>query len=179
MSIITPQQALSYANAAGFTGVSKYVIAAIAEAESGLNTQAVNLNDPYGGSYGILQINGAHFIPTSSKSQSNVTTKSCALDPQCAFNYAFKLSNGGTDFSAWSTFTSGAYKKYVLPSTITTDGGGSNYPATCPPFDLACAASSFFSSNQVRQIGLLFAGLILLLIGIEILFFGKGKEEKQ
>lgn len=60
-------------------------------------------------------------------------------------------------------------------------GGNTNttFPSTCPPFDLACGAASFFSSNQVRQVGLLFIGLILLLIGIEILFFGKGKEESN
>ena len=58
-----------------------------------------------------------------------------------------------------------------------TGGDNSTYPATCPPFDIACGMASLFSSNTVRQVGLLFAGLILLLIGIQILFFGGKKEE--
>ena len=58
-------------------------------------------------------------------------------------------------------------------------GGGSSstYPATCPPFDIACGMASLFSSNTVRQVGLLFIALILLLVGLQILFFGGKKEE--
>ncbi|SRR5260370_28338174 len=57
-------------------------------------------------------------------------------------------------------------------------GGSTTYPSACPPWDLACSAASFFSSNSVRQVGLLFIALILLLVGLQIVFFGKGKEEE-
>ncbi len=59
------------------------------------------------------------------------------------------------------------------PSTTTT------FPSSCPPWDIACSAASFFSSNSVRQVGLVFIALILLLIGLEVVFFGKGKEDKS
>ncbi len=85
MSTLTLQQAQYYAEQAGFSGQSLSTILAIAMAESGLRTDAYNGSDPYGGSYGILQINGAHF-------NSGTTTKACALDPACSFKFAYNLS---------------------------------------------------------------------------------------
>lgn len=56
-TILTKQQLYQYATNAGFTGAARDIIVAISQAESGGNTQAYNPNDPYGGSYGVLQIN--------------------------------------------------------------------------------------------------------------------------
>lgn len=102
MAILTIPQARQYAAAAGFTGTALDTIVAIAQAESGLNTLAVNPRDPAGGSFGIVQINGVHFGGSFTQAQ--------AFDPAAAFRFAYTLSDGGTNFSAWSTYTSGAYK---------------------------------------------------------------------
>lgn len=100
--ILTIPQTQTYAAAAGFTGTALDTIVAIAQAESGLNTTAVNPRDPNGGSFGIVQINGVHFGGSFTQAQ--------AFDPAAAFRFAYTLSDGGTNFSAWSTYTSGAYK---------------------------------------------------------------------
>lgn len=116
MTSITVRQAQQYASHAGFSSSvlvagtpysQRDTIVGIAQAESGLDPSAVNPNDPNGGSFGILQINGAWF-------GSGGASKSLALDPGRAFQFAYtNISRQGSDFSAWSTFTSGAYKKFL------------------------------------------------------------------
>ena len=185
MSTLTPDQLSQYAANAGFSGFSKDIIVAIAQAESSGNTEAYNSNDPYGGSWGVLQINGAHF-------QSGTTTKACALNPQCAFKFAFGLSKGGTDFSAWGTYTSGSYKQYM--SGIPSDSGqalsnllsgiGSNSSSsTCAPWDIPCtvqeAMSSFFGSDFFTQAMIVIVAVILGLIGVVVLVFGHGAPSPQ
>ena len=110
MTVLREDQLYTYATQAGFTGGARDTIVAISEAESGGNTNAVNKNDPYGGSFGVLQINGAHMPPYGSS-----TTQGCAYDPACSFRYAYQLSSGGTDFHDWGSYTSGAYAKYLNP----------------------------------------------------------------
>ena len=102
---LTIAQANQYAAQAGFTGSGLKTIVAIAQAESGLNTNALNCSNP-GGSCdrGIVQINSAWH---------NEVTDTCAYDPLCAFQQAYRISNSGTNFSAWTTFTSGSYKQYL------------------------------------------------------------------
>lgn len=125
MSIATLQQLETWAANAGFSSSTKVagtpgysqrdVIVAIAQAESGGNTAAVNTHDPNGGSFGILQINGFWF--------SHGITKAGALDPQHAFNFAFtNISHHGTNFSDWSTFQSGAYEKHIKQAASSQRG---------------------------------------------------------
>jgi surface antigen len=106
---LTYDQAAQLAYNAGFRGNGLITIVAIAAAESGLRTDAQNLADCCGGSWGIVQINGAHF-------HAGGTTKSCALNPACAFKYAFTLS-GGHNFQPWGSFTNGSYAQHLSAAT--------------------------------------------------------------
>lgn len=124
-SIVSSIAAFQYASQAGFNNqnvpgtsyTQKQIIVAIATAESGLDAHSWNKSDPNGGSFGILQINGFWFHPMSGPAIS----QSQALDPQNAFNYAYNtISARGTNFAPWSTFTSGAYKKYVQQNDPTS-----------------------------------------------------------
>lgn len=90
------------AQQAGFTGASANTAAAIALAESSGVSNAYNPNDPQG-SYGLMQINQA----------AHPGTASTALDPLGSFQLAYQISNGGTNFSPWSTFKNGAYTQYL------------------------------------------------------------------
>jgi len=86
-------QLLDLAQKAGFQGQSANMIAHIAQWESGGNPLAINPKDPQG-SYGVLQINQAAHPGTVNE----------AMNPQEAFNEAFDISKGGTDFRPWSTY---------------------------------------------------------------------------
>jgi hypothetical protein len=115
MSILTPGQAKQYATSAGFSGLAADVIVAIAQAESGLNTLIRGTVDPR--DRGILQIN-SYYHPE--------VLDSCAFDPACAFRAAYNISSGGTNFSPWTTFTSGAYQQFM--------GGGKSATTNVPTF---------------------------------------------
>lgn len=100
---LTPAQILSDAQSAGFSGSGLNTIAAIAEAESSGHTQAQQWGPWQNGvDRGIVQIN-SYYHPEVSNAQ--------AFDPMQAFKAAYNISAGGTNFTPWSTFNSGAYKQ--------------------------------------------------------------------
>jgi hypothetical protein len=174
---LTIEQAITYAQRAGFSGAGLATIVAIAQAETAgtLDTMAYNPNDPNGGSFGVLQINGAHFGEAWA---GGVMSQAQADDPQIAFNYAYVLSQKGTNFNDWGTYnpkngTTPAYLQYMnktrspvaAPVSSSTSSG---------PFD---AIVQFFSgistftdwlSNPVRIIKLV-NGIFLLGIAIFLL----------
>lgn len=121
MAKITLQQAISYAQAAGFQGQSLITILAIAEAESGLQTDVVNSI----GATGILQI----YLAV----HSNVTSAQ-AKDPAFSFRYAWSLSNGGRNFCPWQSYDpavcgsswDGSYKRYLPLVTAAVQGDQQN-----------------------------------------------------
>ncbi len=110
MTTYSRSQVDVFASRAGFTGSSLQTIVAISAAESGWNSSPpdnVNNDIWHSRDRGILQINN-HWQPQVSDT--------CAYDPQCSFNAAYGISNNGTNFNAWSTYQSGAYKQYLLSS---------------------------------------------------------------
>lgn len=121
MAILTVTGARLYAQKAGFSGQALDIILAIAQAESGLNTLATNINsdshtfpDGHTGpseDRGVLQINN-YWWPQ--------VTDAMAFDPTTAFQWGYTISKQGTNFTPWSTYTSGAYKRYLTVSTPVT-----------------------------------------------------------
>lgn len=174
---LTISQLLAYAKQAGFTGSDMITIVAISLAESSGNTCSWNPNDPNGGSFGVLQINGAHF-------HSGATSQSCALDPQCSFTYGHSLFTS-QGFKPWGTFTNGSYLQYmgqvsssspspVVPTSSSNLGTGSLNPLQ-PIQDLFSRLGPLWDwlSNPIRILKmvvgmLLVVGSILLLIAPDI-----------
>ncbi len=110
MAILTKAQAYAYAQSAGFGGTSADIIVAIAYAESGLNTLATNTaGNSAGTDRGILQINSVYHAEVSDR---------WAFDPGGAFLAGYRISGNGTNFSPWSTFGSGAYKRYLTSANV-------------------------------------------------------------
>jgi len=112
VSVISVASARSYAQQAGFSGQGLNIIVAIAQAESSLDTQATHTNSDGSIDRGILQINDKYHPEVSS---------TCAFDPACSFQAGYRISSSGTNFNAWSTYTSGAYLKYMSGSTQTAN----------------------------------------------------------
>jgi hypothetical protein len=109
MGNITMQQAIQNAQGAGFTGSSAQIIAAIAMAESSLDPSAQHTNNDGSIDRGILQIN-SRWHPE--------VTDACAYDTACSFQQSLRISSNGSNFSPWSTYTSGAYQQYLGSSTL-------------------------------------------------------------
>lgn len=129
--VLTVSELQNYAAQAGFSkttkdkqsGVSQLqTIVAIALGESGGNSQSTNLKDPYHGSYGVLQINGSHMKDWYA---TGTTTKACALDPACAFRYAYQLSSHGANFNDWGAYTNGSYKSHLDAAGMGIGSSGS------------------------------------------------------
>lgn len=176
MAFYTLDQLLGFAQQAGFQGSSAQTIAGIAYAESSGNDQAINYSDP-GGSYGLTQINGAAHGPTAANTLGN---------PLEAFQQAFQISNGGTNFTPWSTYNSGAYLPYasqlglsgsssssplggILGGTSGGSGSGglAGTTATGQTTQSQSPLSAIFASigNLFQSAGLLILGAILVAIG--------------
>lgn len=120
MPLISVAAATGYAGQAGFKGSSLQTIVAIAQAESGLNTTALNASNADGShDRGILQINN--------RAHPNVGD-ACAFDPTCAFQAGYQISSQGTNFNPWVTYTSGAYKKYMGTTPVISDNPGGAKP---------------------------------------------------
>lgn len=117
-------QAVTYARNAGFLSNGLTYVVAIALAESRLYSHAVNTSDPAGGSFGVLQINGAHFGEAFGGGRYTMS-QSAAFDPALSFLFAYQLSNGGRNFNAWSTYTGGQYTAYISQVQPYTGFGGS------------------------------------------------------
>jgi hypothetical protein len=152
--------------------MSANMITAIAMAESaGGNTCAWNPNDPYGGSYGIVQINGAHF-------SGGETTQACALDPACALKFAYGLSQQGTKWSDWGTYTNGSYLQYLSGASGATPAAGTGTAAlSATSTDPLAGITSFVSSlsglvpwlNNPLRIVKMVVGVGLVLVAILLL----------
>lgn len=110
--------ALSYAqlmglwiNAGGSAG-SAPVAAAIALAESGGNPTSHNPRPP-DDSYGLWQINMLGSMGPARRQQYGLKSNTDLYDPATNARVAVIMSNKGANFRPWSTFTSGAYRKFV------------------------------------------------------------------
>jgi Lysozyme like domain len=115
--------------------------AAIAEAESRGNSQAINLTDNGGTqtSWGLWQIsNGTHGQPVPD-----------ILDPAINAQQAVaKYNNAGHQFTPWGTYDSGAYKAFLSGST-SPDTSVPGLGAPAPPGTAAAGATCLLALPSV------------------------------
>lgn len=106
---------LGYALQAGFTGPAAYTAAALGMAESEGYANRIHVNDGGKGynSYGLMQINA---VNDPALRAAGINGAASAVDPLTSYKAAYVISHGGTDFSHWTTFTDGSYKRYLDPN---------------------------------------------------------------
>jgi len=160
--------------AAGFNTAQATIMTAIAGAESGFDDAAAAAagSDTRFGLFGITTARTA----TGSGSARDVAALSGSDRAQA--QAAFGVSRGGEDFTAWPSFTSGAYQSY-LPAAqqAAVKAGGGNplpfplnltIPVTVAGLDVAGAAAGGVIGG-VRQLvltgGFVGLGLVLLVAG--------------
>lgn len=102
------------AKQAGFQGEALDTIVAIVQAESGGNPRAHNNNANTGdNSYGLAQINMLGGMGPERRDRYGLSSNEDLFDPLTNLRVAYQLSNGGKNFSPWTTYTSGAYRKFL------------------------------------------------------------------
>lgn len=99
MIYLSANQVAQYAYHAGFRGKGLVTAVAIADAESTFDAKAVSPSDR---SLGLWQIGKGH----------DKANPSALLNPKFNAKMAYSISDHGTDWSAWRTYTNGSYKKF-------------------------------------------------------------------
>lgn len=107
MTILSRAQVSQYAAQAGFKDQALVIALAIAQAESGFNTEAIDHDSNGSTDYGLWQINSIHGFNSSSLLNS----------PLYNAQAAYKVSGGGSNWKPWTTYTSGAYLKFMPNGT--------------------------------------------------------------
>ncbi|MFD1676345.1 transglycosylase SLT domain-containing protein [Alicyclobacillus fodiniaquatilis] len=106
MAYLSPIQVAHYAYDAGFRGASLVTAVAVADAESTFDSSAISPGDSC---LGLWQINKVH----------DETNPNALFNSNYNAKMAYSISDHGTNWSAWSTYTSGAYTRYLnLAETV-------------------------------------------------------------
>jgi hypothetical protein len=110
---ISIEQLVGLAKGAGFSQSDAVIMAAIAMAESGGNSNAHNNNRATGdNSYGLWQINMIDSLGPERLKQFGISNYEQLKDPVINA-HAAKKTKESQGFSAWSVYKSGAYKSYL------------------------------------------------------------------
>jgi len=121
------------ATKAGVSGNQVAIAIAVALAESGGRTEAHNPKPP-DDSYGLWQINMYGKLGPARKQQFGITTNEQLLDADVNARAMAVISNGGTNWRPWSTFTSGAYLKHMgVAQTGATQASTGQVPVSHSP----------------------------------------------
>lgn len=143
---------------AGFSGSGLRMAYAIVVAESSGNSHAHNDNAGTGdNSYGLFQINMLGAMGPERRRQYGLNSNDDLFDPLTNAKVAFKMSNGGKNWGAWSTYNRGDYKQYLdgADRQITASGSGSGTSGggTVPALDERELAEQYgFASSFLNSI---------------------------
>lgn len=136
----TRAQVYQAALAAGFDPASATVLTAIAGAESGFDDTALGdqglQTTTWGPSYGLFQIRTLKSATGGGGDRDISRLASSDVEQAKA---AYRISQGGKDFTPWTTFTSGTYQQFLPAGSSSTssaagagDGGEGPYPMLGP-----------------------------------------------
>lgn len=132
---------------AGFTGSSLDTAYAIAMAESGGNAKAFNGNQKTGDrSYGLFQINMLGGMGPERRKQFGLSSNDSLYDALTNARVAFKMSDGGKNWSPWSTYNNDTYRRF-LGQTGGTVTGATPQAATPSAADLTGSPSGSFAPD--------------------------------
>lgn len=102
------------ARQAGLSNERAKVAAAVGMAESGGNAAAHNTNASTGdNSYGLWQINMLGAMGPARRAAYGLKSNDDLFNPKVNAQVMSAMSKQGQDFSPWSTYKNGAYKKYM------------------------------------------------------------------
>ncbi|MET0235456.1 MAG: transglycosylase SLT domain-containing protein [Kibdelosporangium sp.] len=112
MSKLSAEEIARYARDAGFSGQGLTIAVAVALAESAGDPRAHN-SDPPDDSYGLWQINMLGALGPERRRQHDLRSNDELFDPAVNAKAANVISGDGKSWTPWSTYTNGAYKKFL------------------------------------------------------------------
>lgn len=173
MPVISDAAIASVARAQGLNPTNTAIAVAVAIAESGGNTNAHNAIPP-DNSYGLWQINMLGDMGPSRRKQFGLSSNDELYDANVNAKAMSALSNGGTNWKPWTTYTRGTYRAYMARGMAAagSSSGTVGVIETLPVKDESGSFTSitrFFDRLQDPQFwiwfGLFSAGVLLVLIG--------------
>lgn len=153
-----------YAVQAGVTGQNATIATAIALAESGGDTDVIHHNSNGSDDFGVWQINSVHSTLLNSHNW---------RDPSDNAAMMFSISNGGRNWSPWSTFKSGAYLAHMSAASAAPDtsvtGGVTTVGSTENPFTALQNFAQIISNPHTwARLGLVVGGGFLIMTAFHI-----------
>jgi hypothetical protein len=153
-------QAYAYARQAGFDPAAATVAAAVAMAESGLNPGAqgdTGLETAYWGpSVGLMQIRTVKSQTGSGKDR-DISRLS---DPLQNMISAYHISNGGKDWSPWTTYNTGKYRQFLGQASSGAATAGNSTPAATQANWLTDAIGIDDAAAAAKKLGLMAAAVL-------------------
>lgn len=156
-------QLYSLAQGAGLAPGAAAIAAAVAMAESSGNPQAYN-GAGADRSYGLWQINMIGGLGPERRARYGLSSNEQLFDPVINARVMAGISNRGTSFSAWTTYTSGKYRKFL----IAAPGGGvqpiPGNPPVVQPGQTQLSGLPIFEGIPTWAIAVFGIGLVILII---------------
>jgi len=111
---LTDKQLLELLKAVGFSGKGLRTAWAVAKAESNGRPYAFNGNiKTLDQSYGIYQINMLNMLGEDRRERFELAHNADLFNPVINAQIAYRMTKGGVDWRAWSSYTKGAYHKWL------------------------------------------------------------------
>jgi Lysozyme like domain len=110
---------------ANFRGEAHATAVALTQPESQRNPEAENLDDPNGGSFGLLQINGVHDPQATGTYPNKVPTQAWIekmKNPAENMKAAFKIWEENEGFTPWGAFTRQLHVPWLPTAKVALDG---------------------------------------------------------
>lgn len=162
MPTLSASAIAGYAKNAGVSGQNIAIATAIALAESGGNTEAVNNKNANGSTdYGLWQINSVHKDLLNGKDW---------RDPAQNAAMMYSVSGGGTNWKPWSVYKSGAYMTHMgaaLAATPDTSVGSVQNASLSTDFTAIQNFAKMISDPHTwLRVGMVLGGAIMLYVAV-------------
>lgn len=160
-----------FAQGAGLTGTSVAIAVAVALAESGGETTNHNPVPP-DDSYGLWQINMIGNLGPERRKLFGITDNTQLYDPVINAKAMAIISHGGSDWSQWTTYTSGKYRMFMARGSAAAANPGSavTVGTTTVSSGGLGGLEAFFTNlsnpSVWRRILITLGGLVLLIFAI-------------
>ena len=114
MTSLTDSQLVELLKAVGFEGKALKIAWAIAKAESNGRPFAYNGNTSTGdSSFGIFQINMLGELGPDRRDKYDLDFNAALFNPVMNAQITYRMTKRGTDWSSWTSYTKGAYHKWL------------------------------------------------------------------
>ena len=110
--VLAPAQIAAFGHEAGWRGDVLVVAVAVALAESGGNPRAHNATPP-DDSYGLWQINMLGPLGPDRRARYGLGANRELWEPAVNARVAHAVSDAGRNWSPWSTYTNGSYRRHL------------------------------------------------------------------